>query len=106
MLNPTVSIQTKFFEDLSSTCLLRREPDRAALSRSCGPGGNLEPRPDRPDRCRWFCGGTAPLARPRLQPGIRRVPGLCAGRRFASRRLERVCADRARLPEKISGRDE
>src|ERR1700683_754256 len=106
MPNPIASTGTKFFEGLSSTCLLRREPDRATLSRSCGPGGNFEPRPDRPDRCRRLCGRTSPLARPRLQPGVRRVPRLCAGRRSAPRRLERVRADRARLPEKISRRDE
>ena len=38
----------------------------------------------------------APLARLRLLPGVRRVPGLFAGRRSAARGLERVRAHRAR----------
>ncbi len=48
----------------------------------------------------------APLAVLRLQPGVRRVPGVRRGRRSALRRLERLRAHRAHLHQALHRRDQ
>ncbi len=79
---------------------VQRFLDPAVLARHFGArpgrqdgGGRLRRRP-------------ASLAGFRLQPGVRRIPRLHAGRRSAPRRLERLRAHRARLPEALSRRNQ
>ena len=81
-------------------------PRCAALPRSRGARRHLRPRPGGEDRRGRLRRRPAPLARLRLQPGVRRIPRLLAGRRPAPRRLERLRAHRARLSQALSRRDQ
>ena len=67
---------------------------------------HLRARTGREDGGRWLRRRPAPLARFRLQPGVRRVSRLHTGRRSPPRRLERLCAHRAPVSEAFSRRDQ
>ncbi len=76
---------------------MQRFLDPAVLAR------NFRPRSGRQDGRRRLRRRPAPLARFRLQPGVRRIPRLYAGRRSAPRGLERFRAHRARYLKRYRG---
>ena len=86
-------------------CRGRRRLD-AAIPRTRGAGRHLVAGPGGEDGGGRLCRRPAPFARLRLQPGVRRVPRLHAGRRSAPRGLESLRAHGALLPEALSRRDQ
>ncbi len=78
----------------------------AAFSGSCGSGPAQQPGPGGQDGGGRLHLRPAPLARFRLQPGVRRVSRLQARRRSAPRRLERVRAHRAHVSQALPRRNQ
>ena len=79
------------------------DPCSNAFHRPGAAGRHLRPRPGRQDRRGRLRRRPAPLARFRIQPGVRRIPRLHARRRPAARRLERVRPHRARYLKRYRG---